>query len=485
MWIIPPSLACARELADSTSDCEWRSQLLERSVTWNTKLRLSRSWSRAWKADRLTRHLYGLICEPSTADRFVESWISSLAESPARNSRSLARAGEPKVNGISGPIQPELFESVNQNGSGLRMCRGWSATSTTKSCPSCQRWATWLRRYSLRLRTSVRHTAASASSSWPTASVTTTGGPTGLSGGSGNRRKFDEIMAHWPTPQTMQAPNANANQKYLPPSLEAAAIAMWPTATAEDAESSQARREKDVTLTEAAKTWPTPAAADSERQSETYKRGNPTLQGQALWSTPRQTDAMNGSGEHGEGGLDLRTQTEMWGTPRGEEAANWLTPSANEDAAGGPEGKMQFMLKQQAEQWQTPSDPKFKMRRQANQTERTEALLPAQAEQWQTPASDSFRSRGGERKDEMGLDQQSRSFPPAQPITTDGDESSPSDPNSRQRRKLNPLFVAWLMNWPEDWLSLGPNNCGSQAMESYLYRLRSHLSFLLGGSAGT
>lgn len=29
---------------------------------------------------------------------------------------------------------------------------------------------------------------------------------------------------------------------------------------------------------------------------------------------------------------------------------------------------------------------------------------------WQTPASDSFRSRGGDRKDEQGLDQQARGF---------------------------------------------------------------------------
>jgi len=33
--------------------------------------------------------------------------------------------------------------------------------------------------------------------------------------------------------------------------------------------------------------------------------------------------------------------------------------------------------------------------------------------QWQTPATDSFRSRGGDRKDEMGLDQQARSMFPS------------------------------------------------------------------------
>src|SRR4029434_7062682 len=35
---------------------------------------------------------------------------------------------------------------------------------------------------------------------------------------------------------------------------------------------------------------------------------------------------------------------------------------------------------------------------------------------WQTPATDSFRSRGGDRKDEMGLDQQARMFDPGSAI---------------------------------------------------------------------
>lgn len=34
--------------------------------------------------------------------------------------------------------------------------------------------------------------------------------------------------------------------------------------------------------------------------------------------------------------------------------------------------------------------------------------LANQVDQWQTPASDSFRSRGGDRKDEMGMDQEAR-----------------------------------------------------------------------------
>jgi len=112
-----------------------------------------------------------------------------------------------------------------------------------------------------------------------------------------------------------------------------------------------------------------------------------------------------------------------------------------------------------------------------------------QANQWQTPATDSFRSRGGERKDEMGLDQQARFFPtPASrdyrtPNAKPGSERGrgtkgeqlpnyvehhfaqhqdqqtqdgpPSSPNGRtSRRRLNPRFVEWLMGFPIGWTEL-------------------------------
>jgi hypothetical protein len=196
---------------------------------------------------------------------------------------------------------------------------------------------------------------------------------------------------------------------------------MWPTATAEDAESSQARREKDVTLTEAAKLWPTPRRQEGESGPD-YAR----------------------QGREGSGGTDLTT----------------------------------FV-----------------------------------AEQWQTPASDIFRSRGGDRVDEQGLDQQARLWatPQAQDAKQEGDrphsrsimliqqvsrfslpdltttppgsESSESAPSLRQRRKLNPTFVCWLMNWPTWWTSLEPRNCDLQEMESYLSKQRMLLRHFVGDSS--
>ena len=75
------------------------------------------------------------------------------------------------------------------------------------------------------------------------------------------------------------------------------------------------------------------------------------------------------------------------------------------------------------------------------------AQLANQVDMWQTPATDSFRSRGGTRKDEMGLDQQARSHQ-VQPIH-DGHKYSATGQNSP--RRLNPQFVEWLMGFPIGW----------------------------------
>ena len=84
-----------------------------------------------------------------------------------------------------------------------------------------------------------------------------------------------------------------------------------------------------------------------------------------------------------------------------------------------------------------------------------------QATEWQTPATDSFRCRGGDRKDEMGLDQQARrwdfpSFPDQQ--IPDGQTFCEQDPISLllslQLKRLNPRFEEWLMKFPIGWTEL-------------------------------
>lgn len=133
--------------------------------------------------------------------------------------------------------------------------------------------------------------------------------------------------------------------------------------------------------------------------------------------------------------------------------------------------------------------------------------LTGATKQWQTPATDSFRSRGGDRKDEQGLDQQARFWPTptssmvtvedleqaryagsdarrpryseagnwATPKARDyrsdaGGSAETSSHLSRQAprtsmpgqecsplpRRLNPLFVEWLMGLPRGWTDCEP-----------------------------
>jgi hypothetical protein len=139
--------------------------------------------------------------------------------------------------------------------------------------------------------------------------------------------------------------------------------------------------------------------------------------------------------------------------------------------------------------------------------------LEGEAELWQTPATDSFRSRGGDRKDEMGLDQQARfamfptpaardyrsesggaatmnhfnrpagpslpamiehSFLPDQPTESDGQPLSESAQTSP--RRLNPKFVEWLQGLPEGWTSAA--SISSAVWGTWLSRCRERLRSL-------
>lgn len=164
-----------------------------------------------------------------------------------------------------------------------------------------------------------------------------------------------------------------------------------------------------------------------------------------------------------------------------------------------------------AANWPTPRVAAGGYTRDNGNPDLPRPTLEGKAQMWQTPAADSFRSRGGDRKDEMGLDQQARlAWPtpsaaqdtkgaqataeaaieregrgkqlaladralifsrPDLPIGTPGRMSWPARVRALRRllrwmtsrygrsvvrrlmktrhtRRLNPLFVEWLMGWP-------------------------------------
>jgi len=268
MWLYVPSehLASAPEPGGSTSAYEWRSLLLAQSCTWNMKLRPASSWSRAWRTAPLIRRLYGLISEPLTAGRGVESWIASLGGYPVSPTVSPASDSEPQTNATSGPIQPVLSGMSTLNGSSWRTCQQCSPTSFIAGCQSYRRWATWLRRRSSRLRTSARRTSANASSSWPTPD-TMPEAPNSGTNKKSDTASLGEMAKNWPTPLDNDA-KQHANRDGMAPTLTQAA-AMWPTATAHDGRrpGSEEGSTQGRNLKREAEQWQTPGTAQRKLAS--------------------------------------------------------------------------------------------------------------------------------------------------------------------------------------------------------------------------
>lgn len=106
---------------------------------------------------------------------------------------------------------------------------------------------------------------------------------------------------------------------------------------------------------------------------------------------------------------------------------------------------------------------------------------------WATPTSrdhkgapeELIRPDGKIRLDQ--LDRQAESYSHRVPTIPDGRESLPSSPSSR--RRLNPVFVCWLMGWPTWWTNVGPTACAQSEMASYLSRLRWLCDFYCDTSA--
>jgi hypothetical protein len=174
---------------------------------------------------------------------------------------------------------------------------------------------------------------------------------------------------------------------------------------------------------------------------------------------------------------------------------NWSTPKATDGAKGGPgqsygSGGMP-PLPAQAAQWQTPvaDDQMDRLRGKINS--RGEPKLSAQAIQWPTPAAQNWkgsseasiiRADGKSRMDILHYRAEQGFTHPGPVIMAHGRRSSPHFPISRPlwasmiashgraasrrilkgraRRRLNPLFVGWLMGWP-----IGHALCACSATE--------------------
>ena len=181
MWINVPTCPSAPAAADSTSDWNWLWEAFAQSVGWSGKPSPSSTWQRRWKRDAWLKRLCGRICEPSMADRGVESWIASLRATRASRSVSPASVVDRTILDTFGRTSLESLAKWNRQSCFSKTCPAILASASSKSPAIFKQWVTALRRASLARRKSAQATGENGSSSsrWQTikASDGEKGGP--------------------------------------------------------------------------------------------------------------------------------------------------------------------------------------------------------------------------------------------------------------------------------------------------------------------
>lgn len=321
-WYFVPS-TCVPATEDSSSDSDSLGCPPEPFVTLNgIAMPRPLSWQ-GWKRRSWISRLCGLILSPSTVQRGVEAWISSLPGSRANRSPLLVNDVELTMTAGSGPILP---------GSLLTWDRATSSWRTSPDLfgPGCLTSSVILPasgsmqsgECSARLPL-VPPTSGNASGSWatpravnpPRASSKGTAGPTlnEMACGRDGRTPFMEQVRAWPTPMAHDAKGMVGSDRNSEDLATAAISGMpWPTPVARDDQKSPAayRRMREETLgrsgaaaetvsslTVAAKLWATPTATDSKGSGNGAAALEDGWQGtltdqtvRAGWATPNARD---------------------------------------------------------------------------------------------------------------------------------------------------------------------------------------------------
>jgi len=459
MWLhLPPSVSSPSSpaSADSTSESRSPSPELALWLTLSGKpTQRPISW-RGWKNRPWMRLLSGTTLPPSTVARGVESWIASLAASPALT--SLPPGSRKGSSAATAPV------------SGLS-----SHESLAKWDPTTSLWKT------------------SQLSLFPTEGLT-------------------PFSGRFPTSGTMRNGSLWQRPTWVPP-IKGSASSSWPTARAEDSEScgnhSGPRTHKGDSLTGVTKDWRTQNTRDHHAQGprENAAQRQTTLVDQTTkWHTPN-AEERSGS----ETQTSLRRDVKDWQTPtvgnfgtRGNErvdegglktqAKDWPTPLAHDMMARGNSGserhKSPHDLPNSVENWPTPrtitgGGESAERKKELGREEAGGGDLQAAVQKWTTPKARDWKGgEGAVDRHEPDLDKQSEKWIRSlrvPVISTDGVELSPTAPTTSGRRRLNPGFVCWLMGWPWWWTRAERISFAAREMESWLYRQRSLLRNLFGG----
>jgi hypothetical protein len=478
-WLyVPPSMcsASAPASAGSSSASELPNPERAASCTWRGKPQPPRAWSRAWKRGGFIRLLSGLTQEPSTLDRGVASWIASLQEIRANPIASLASAAARATTAGSSTSFSASSTSAGLRVSSARTSQGTPAGSSKPSSRHWSGWATALRaEYSQRPR-SVPATDASASSSWPTATVgdgaQTANATAGRSDPNSSHHSgvtLTDAFRMWPTPRTITGGAESADRKQElgrtesgGGDLQAAALAAsWPTPATDSFRSRGGDRKDEMGLDQQARHWPTPSAGnfndgedlgsfDARKARQKAKGINGNGMGDTLaiaaqrlsteWPTPNTWDAESNGTSHRKATLDAAKRGSRRSVSLHHEVALWPTPMTRDHRSG-------YLRKSDEELWGKKGRPLERVATNFQLPRQDRPTPPG----WRSPPTTlTFYRRFRATTDSalrsemrallrMGIRSRGRGWTRRQP-----------EPFVRPsfRRRLNPTFVEWLMGWP-------------------------------------
>lgn len=269
-----------------------------------------------------------------------------------------------------------------------------------------------------------------------------------------------------------------------------------------------------LTLGMAATSWPTPMAG-TPAQNGNSAAGNNDFTRRAeelanlMWGTPRGSDGEKGGPNQsfGAGGTPLPAQAAQWFTPNVPNGGRTLQAGTSPTGIAPDGTKRQVGLENQARLWTTPQahDVTARGSGQKPTSKAGNACLATDAANWPTPAGRDWKGENGadhlaNGTGRLHLDQLpnfvAHCFTPPDPETLrHGPKLSRLRPIwrplrasliashgraawrrlRRGARRLNPLFVEWLMGWPP-----GHALCACSATEYILWQqlMRGALSAL-------
>ena len=171
MWLyIPKSTSASTQaVAVSISASDLRTQMLARSYTWNESFKPPRSWSTILKRDSWSLHLYGLIPEPSIANRLLTEWIGSSGASPASHSVSPAENSEPMTPAGSGLTSRDWLARYDPEDCSWKTSQASFMEELNTFSEGWPRSGTMRNGFVYERPTLVRPIAGSECSLWPTA----------------------------------------------------------------------------------------------------------------------------------------------------------------------------------------------------------------------------------------------------------------------------------------------------------------------------